>query len=124
MSKKKPNNPDGKKGNPQHQQLQNEVFHQFQQEVTHEGKGQLVIEKEVNVPVYGTSRIRIADVGAFVMDIAENILTLKWRRIAQIGKTNAQNEPVTREQEAIKDIEQATGTHVEYYDYETKKRIR
>jgi len=44
-------------------------------------------------------------------------------RIVQIGKTNKNGEPVKREKEAIKDIEKATGVKVEFYDYETKKKI-
>lgn len=33
-------------------------------------------------------------------------------------KTNAKNEPVRREKEAIEDIENATGLNVDFKDYE------
>lgn len=66
-------------------------------------------------------KTRIVDVGALLIKRVKDVITLKWLKIAQIGKTDKNGNPVKREQEAIEEIEAASGIKVQFYDYKNKK---
>jgi hypothetical protein len=63
-------------------------------------------------------------VASFILSAIGNVLQVTWLRIIQVGRTNSSGKPIKREQEAIKDIEKATGIKVEFYDYKNKKFIK
>ena len=64
----------------------------------------------------GTKENRIADIEVY--SLQGKIFRMKFHKIIQIGKTNKDDTPVTREQEAIEDIEKHTGIKVTFIDYE------
>ena len=124
---KKTNNPDGKKGGQKHRNLQISVLADLKKEIKQESypNDRLMIKKEVSIDIYdGKKTSRVADVAAYLYKSFQNTFTVVWLRIVQIGKTDKEGNPVARELEAIKDMEQETGIKVEFYDYETNKKIR
>lgn len=124
MAKKVPN-PNGKKGGDKHQELQESKFEELLSAVQYDGEGTLVVAKEVPISTLGGKKLfRIADVAAYVLKYTGIKQIAVWLRIVQIGKTENTGDIPCREREAINDIETATGISVEFYDYETKKRIK
>lgn len=118
-------NPNGKKGGELHQILQDKLVKQLENEVTHGGEGELIIDTEVQISTYqGKKPSRVADIAALVSDNNHRPTLVKWLRIIQVGRTDKNGEPVKRELEAIADIEQATGIEVEFFDYKTNKKIK
>ena len=103
MSKKTPN-PNGKKGGEQHQEKVQEIVDDLLE-------NDFTTQKEfyVKTPI-GKKRGRFVDVAGFKLPTNES-------KLVQVGKTNKNGKPVKREQEAIQDIEQATGLKVDFEDY-------
>lgn len=122
MPKNKINNPDGKKGGKEHKDAINQLLN----EVVEENKDNkdVQVAKEKPIATYGKKDIRIADIASFILGTFGNVLQITWLRIIQVGRTNHSEKPVKREQEAIEDIEKATGVKVEFYDYKNKKFVK
>lgn len=104
--------------------MQKRVLNQYEEDlkdkITTEN---LIVRTEVNVPLE-SGKSRVADVAAYFYEQVQNVISFKWLRIAQIGVTDSKGEPVKREKDAIAEIEKATGIQVEFYDYNTKQKIK
>jgi hypothetical protein len=122
MPKNKVNNPNGKKGGKEHKDAIDLIFNEVKEE--NKDNKDVQVHKEKPIATYGKKDIRIADVASFILGTIGNVLQITWLRIIQVGRTNSSGKPVKREQEAIKDIEKATGIKVEFYDYKNKKFIK
>lgn len=122
MPKNKVNNPNGKKGSKAHDDAKNLLLTQLKEEFKDHANVQ--VKDEVPIATYGKKNIRIADIAAFIVDRIGNLIAVTWSKIIQVGRTNAQGKPVKREQEAIDDIEKATGVKVEFYDYKNNKFVK
>jgi len=99
MDKKIPN-PNGKKGNKDHQDLIENIFQKLLKKFRRANK-----EYEVELP---NGKKRFVDVAA--LDEEGNPIELH-----QVGRTNKDGSPVARERQAIKDIENATGKKVIFH---------
>jgi len=99
MSKKIPN-PNGKKGNKDHQNLINEII-----EYLFEKYGKSKSEKLIYLP---NGKKRFVDAAG--LDENGNPVELH-----QVGRTNKDGSPVIRERRAMEDIEKATGKKVIFH---------
>ncbi|MCU0392570.1 MAG: hypothetical protein MUE81_15770 [Thermoflexibacter sp.] len=122
MPKNKVNNPNGKNGGKEHKDAIDLIFNEIKEE--NKDNKEVQVSKEKPIATYVAKDIRIADVASFILGAIGNVLQITWLRIIQVGRTNSSGKPVKREQEAIKDIEKATGIKVEFYDYKNKKFIK
>jgi hypothetical protein len=109
-------NPNGKKGSPLHQLVQDIELDKTEKEYN----GQSNVEVDKEVPVFtpnSEKKERVADVAAYTI----NEVPPRYLKIIQIGKTDKNGMPVKREQEAIEDIEKNTTVKVTFIDYENYK---
>ena len=102
---KKVPNPNGKKGGPDHQKVNEQVARDI------ESRGNIAQpEEKVNTPK-GDKTYRYADQAEKDPNTGEVI------KYHQVGKQNKNGTPVSREKKAADDIQKATGKPVEFHPY-------
>ncbi|GAA0894535.1 hypothetical protein GCM10009122_42160 [Fulvivirga kasyanovii] len=102
---KKVPNPNGKKGGPDHQKVNENVAKEIEE------RGNIAEpEKKINTPE-GEKGYRYADQAEVDPKTGEVI------EYHQVGKQNKNGTPVSRERKAKKDIEDATGKPVKFHPY-------
>jgi hypothetical protein len=106
-------NPNGKKGSPLHQEVQD--MESVKTKAEFKNQPNVIVREETPVSTpEGAKKHRVADVAAYTVDNKG----IKFYKIVQIGKTNKDGKPVKREQEAIDDIEKHTDIRVTFIDYQ------
>lgn len=115
------NNPNGKKGGDEHQEMIKQIIEQIDGSIDDQSGKKIEARKEYPISTpSGKKTLRIVDVAGLI----ETEERKKLVYLAQAGLTDKSGKPVLREQESIEDVEKETKIHVNFYDYKTQNKIR